>query len=177
MKTTTKLLRNLTAASLACTLALVPHLGAQEAPGGDDRPVIRNVQRKDIKVVVQITSGDMADGVSKGLKKLDRMFTAYVKEGIEPEHIHLHAVIHGAAAEHVLSDAAWNHYKKTTGGNPSSALIAKLAGQGVKVELCDSRRQRNGWKKSDVHADVLLAGNAYHRLADLQFQGFVYVRQ
>lgn len=171
------MIRHLFVASLLCTLALPSLTAAEENTKPDDRPVIGIQQKKAIKVVFQVTTGEMAGSVHKGLSALDGVYKNYIKEGVPPEEIHIHAVIHGDAVDHVLTDDAWNKHKGETSGNPSTKLIESLVKRGVHLELCDSRRVRNGWGKSEIHPEVALVSTAYHRLADLQFQGYAYVRQ
>lgn len=156
--------------------AAAPRLTAAEPAKSDDRPVIDIEHKGPIKVVIQMTTAETKEGVGKGLLALKKLHAAYVAAGVDPKHLEIHAVIHGDGAVHLLTDDAWNRVQKESGGNPSTELIAELAKTGVSVELCDSRRQQNGWAKSDVHPDVLLVKNAYHRIVDLQLQGFAYIR-
>lgn len=142
----------------------------------DARPTLGIQQKQKIKVVFQITSADLKDGLNKDLQALKKTYEGYLRSGVPATEIHLHTVIHGNAADHLLTDEAWRRFGKGSEGNPNTALIEKLLSKGVKVELCDSRRVQNGWEKSDVHPGVTLVGNAYHRLADLQLQGYAYIR-
>lgn len=142
----------------------------------EDRPVIDIEHKGPIKVVIQMTTADMQDGVGKGLLALKKLHAGYVTAGVDPQHLAIHAVIHGEGAVHLLTDEAWNRVRNESNGNPSTELIAELAKKGISVELCDSRRQQNRWAKSDVHRDVLLVKGAYHRIIDLQLRGFAYIR-
>lgn len=172
------MMKNLQISALILLCALLfPVLNA--VPAGstkDDRPVIGVQQKDDIKVVFQMTSGESAQGVSKILTILNSTYLNYIEEGVLPENIVIRAVIHGDAADHLLTDAAWNKYKQQATGNPSTELIEILNAKGIHLELCNSRRTQNGWEKSDIHPSVVLVGNAYHRLADLQFSGYAYIR-
>ncbi len=150
---------------------------ADTAPrSAEDRPVIGIESSGPVKVVYQISKSETKNGVSKGLFYLNKLHDGYVKSGIDPSNLDLHAVFHGAAAEDLLTDEAWNRVRNTTGGNPNTALIAELAAKGVSVELCDTRRVANGWSKGDVHPDVVLVRAAFQRLIDLQQQGYAYIR-
>ena len=173
----TLLVRHLFIASLVSSLLLPSLTAAEKNAKPDNRPVIGIQQKKAIKVVFQITSGEMAGNVHKGLSVIDGIYRKYIEEGVPPEEISIHAVIHGGAADHVLSDEAWNKHKGVTSGNPSGKLIESLVERGVHLELCDSRRVQNGWEKSEIHPSVALVSNAFHRYADLQFQGYAYIRE
>lgn len=173
-------------AVLACLLAaglaaLLPvtaaRAGAPDAsPAPGERSVLSLEHDGPIRSVFQVTKDEMKGGVHKGLYTLRNLHESYVKAGIDPSRIDLRAVYHGDAADHLLTDEAWNSWRKTTGGNPNARILAELKGLGVSIELCDSRRVQNGWSKADVHPDVLLAPNAYQRLIDLQARGYAYVR-
>lgn len=160
------------------TLATITSLSAASPTDqvADDRPVLELTHKKEVKVVFQVTTGDIARDMHKGLVKLKAIHADFVKAGVPSEQINIHAVFHGAAAAHLLTDDAWNRYQKANTGNPSTALINELAGLGVKLELCNNRRIKNGWAKSDVSVQVQFAPNAYLRLVDLQAQGYAYVR-
>lgn len=166
-----KILRN-----LATTVLLSALTVSATATAADERPVIGIENKTSVKVVIQMTGGKIANGVNADLAKVNKIYQDYLEEGVAPDAIDIRVVIHGDAAEHVLTDAAWNHHRSDTTGNPNTQLIADLATRGVHLELCNSRRLRNGWEKSEIHSDVALVGNAYLRLADLQNQGYSYVQ-
>lgn len=162
---------------LLCTLSL-PLLHADPAGTAMDRnrPVIGVQHKENIKVVFQMTSGDTTQGLGKILKILDSTYRNYIEEGVLPQNLSIRAVIHGDAADFLLTDAAWNKYKQQDSGNPNTALIGELIKRGVALELCNSRRTQNGWEKEDIYPDVILVSNAYHRIADLQSAGYAYIR-
>ena len=165
---------------LAIAFLLVVVAGSAWAPAraepSSERAVVGIERAGPIKAVFQITKDETTDGVHKGLFALREMHKSYVAAGIDPKQLDLRAVYHGDAADHLLTDEAWNRWRKETGGNPSRDIIAELAQLGVTVELCDSRRVQNGWSKEDVHPDVVLAANAYQRLIELQLEGYAYIR-
>ena len=141
----------------------------------EDRPVHPINKGQPVKVVYQIATDELKDGVHKGLLYLNKLHHFYAEKGYSPEELHIHAVFHGKAAAHLLTDAAWRKYGLGK-ANPSTDLIASLVKSGVHLELCDKRRQAEHWSKSDVSPDVLLVEAAYPRLIELQQQGFSYIR-
>lgn len=182
MKTTMlwNLGRGITTACLL-TVGLLGMLAGDVAAGkakpqDDDRPVIDIEHKGPIKVVFQITAGEMKDGVSKGLFYVNKLYDSYVSAGVDPKQIDIHAVFHGDGAAHLLTNDAWNRVKNESNGNPSAHLIAKMAEKRIHVELCDGRRQENGWSKSDVAAGVSLVKGAFLRVIDLQQSGYAYIR-
>lgn len=140
------------------------------------RPVIQLQYEGPIKVVYQVSRDEYKEGVSKPLLYLKKLRGYYAQQGYDAEDLEIRAVFHGSASTHVLTDEAYNRVKGTDNGNPSTQLLSELADLGVKVELCDVRRQREGWAKADIHPDVLLASAAYARIIDLQHQGYAYIR-
>lgn len=140
------------------------------------RPVIGPEYHGPIQVVYQVTRDEWKEGVSKPLLYLKNVRGYYTKQGYASEDVDIRAVFHGQASAHLLTDEAYNRERGVTSGNPNTALLAELAGLGVKIELCDVRRQREGWSKADIHPDVLLANAAFPRLIDLQHQGYAYIR-
>jgi len=146
------------------------------AQDADDRPVIDIKHKGPIRVVFQITTGEMKDGVSKGLFYVNKLHDAYVASGVDPKQLDIRAVFHGDGAAHLLTDDAWNRVKKESKGNPSADLISKMVEKGIHVELCDSRRAENGWAKSDVAPGVSLVKGAFLRVIDLQQSGYAYIR-
>jgi len=143
---------------------------------GDDRPIIGIEHTGPIKVVFQISKGDTKGDVGKGLFYLRKLHEGYLAAGVDPGRLDIRAVYHGDAAEHLLTDEAWNRVRGETTGNPNTALLTELARRGVSVELCNTRRIENGWAKSDIHPDVLLVRGAYQRIIDLQLRGYAYIR-
>ncbi len=142
----------------------------------DGRPVILTQTQGPIRVVYQISKDEWKNGVGKGLLYLSKLHDQYVAEGVSPDRLQIHAVFHGTAAEHLLTNAAYDKYKKTTGGNPNAKLLDELQAKGVQVELCNTRRLSNGWAKSEIHPTVTLVNGAFQRVIDLQLLGYAYVR-
>lgn len=141
-----------------------------------DRPVIELEYKGPIKVVYQVSADKWKDGVSKAFAYLKKLRGYYEKQGIDANNIDIRAVVHGDASFHVLTDEAYNRVKGVQTGNPNTLLLAQLKKLGIHIELCDTRRQQEGWSKSDIHPDVLLAKAAYARLIDLQLQGYAYIK-
>ncbi len=171
----------------ACTLAAVGLLLAGCASTGlapnaitdtpsQGRPVVLTQTRGPIRVVYQISKDEWQGAKGKGLLYLNKLYDQYRAEGVSPDRLHIHAVFHGTAAEHLLTDEAFNRYKNATAGNPNTALLAELEAKGVEIELCNTRRQSNGWSKDDINPSVTLVNGAFQRVIDLQLMGYAYVR-
>lgn len=146
---------------------------ARQAP---EREVIGLQHQGMVRAVYQITGDEAIAGLNKGLLSLRELWLAYREFGVMPDKLDLRAVIHGPASTALLTDEAWSRVTGKPGPNPNTALLNELATLGVTVELCDVRRVRQGWPKSDIHPAVLLVSGAYTRLIDLQLQGYAYIR-
>jgi len=142
----------------------------------DGRPVILTQTDEPIRVVYQISRDEWSDGVGKGLLYMEKLYDQYIDEGVDPARLNIHGVFHGTAAEHLLTDEAWNQYKDEEGGNPNTDLLNRLEEKGIQVELCNTRRLSNGWSKSEINPTVHLVNGAFQRVIDLQLLGFAYVR-
>src|SRR5690606_9207609 len=99
----------------------------QAASSGGDRPVIGIEHTGPIRVVFQVSADETQDGLGKGLVYLKKLHEGYVRSGVEPNRLDIRAVFHGKAADHTLTDEAWNRYRQETGGNPNTALLDELA--------------------------------------------------
>lgn len=167
----------LTAGSWGALAALAPGEGPDaKSPGSEDRPVIGIEHKGPIKVVFEVTAPDMKNGTSKALFYMRKIHGLYLAAGTGADQLDMHAVFHGEAADHLLTDEAWDRERKETHGNPSKALISELAKIGVHVELCNNRRIEKGWAMSDVHPDVQIVKSAFLRIIDLQQRGYAYIR-
>ncbi len=143
---------------------------------GGDRPVIGLQHEGPIRVVYQISRDEWKDGVGKGLFYLEKLHQSYLDAGVSPARLDVRAVFHGRAADHLLVNETWDAWRDVEGGNPNAELVAELLERGVSLELCDTRREANGWSKDDVLPGVLLVTGAYQRVIDLQQQGYAYIR-
>ena len=148
----------------------------ENARPAEDRPVIELQSKGPFKVVYQVTQDEWKEGVSKAFLYMRQLRGYYEKHGVDANNLDVRAVVHGQASYHVLTDEAYNRFKNVDTGNPNTKLLSELKQLGVHVELCDTRRQQEGWSKSDIHPDVLLASAAYARVIDLQTQGYAYIK-
>lgn len=172
------LIRTVTAIALLAMLAQSDALAQtpKNAAQAEDRPVIQLEYSGPIKVVYQVTQDKWKDDVGKAFLYLKKLRGYYEKQGVDASSLDIRAVVHGDASFHVLTDEAYNRVKHVDTGNPNTKILSELKQLGVHIELCDTRRQEEGWAKSDIHPDVLLASAAYARLIDLQHQGYAYIK-
>jgi len=128
------------------------------------------------KVVYDIHAGDMAAGVSKGLFYARGLIEAFGKQGVKPNQLDIHLVLHGEAAQFLLIDET---YQKAVGDpfavNLNAKITQDLLNLGVSVEICHSVMKSKGWKAVDVLPDVTIVHDGYTRLIKLQNDGYAYI--
>jgi len=141
-------------------------------------PVISKLENStDIKVVWEVSTDNMEQGIGAGLLYPEMQFSRYEFLGVPKENYKLSVVIHSAAGKFLLNDEA---YKKATGSdspNPNKEQVAKLISQGVSVELCIVTMEMNKWTEKDLLPGVaIIFVGAYPRITDLQYQGYKYIK-
>lgn len=158
-----------------CALGMVasPLAGAAAS---DSRPIVNVDSRAHYKVVYDIHFGEMAAGISKGLYYARGLIEAYRKQGVKPEQLNIHLVLHGDAAQFLLVD---NTYQLMTGDpfavNLSAKITQDLLNLGVHVEICHSVMKSKGWTSDDVLPGVTIVHDGYTRLVKLQNDGYAYI--
>jgi intracellular sulfur oxidation DsrE/DsrF family protein len=131
----------------------------------------------DIKVVWEVTTDNMEDGIGAGLLYPEKQFQRYEFLGVPKENYKLSVVLHGDAGKFLVNDEVYKKVTKSADPNPNKDQVAKLIGQGVSVELCIVTMQVNGWTENDLLPGVTILGTgAYPRIIDLQYQGYKYIR-
>lgn len=142
-------------------------------PSGSSNPL---TVRTDVAVVCRVDKDESRNGVGVGLTGVRRLVEGYVAAGIPEHQLHVTAVVHGDAAYWTLKDEPYRLLTKRDGKNPNKAAIGELVELGVRVELCSQTMREHGWTKDDILPGVKLVPDAYPRIADLQLQGYAYLR-
>ena len=76
----------------------------------------------------------------------------------------------------MLKDEPYRHFTNKDGSNPNKPIVEELVRLGVRMELCSRTMQEHGWTMDDVLPGVKMVPDAYPRIADLQLQGYAYLR-
>ena len=131
----------------------------------------------DLKIVWEVTTDNMEDGIGAGLLYPEKQFKRYEYLGVPKENYKISVVLHGDAGKFLVNDEVYKKVTKSADPNPNKDQVAKLIGQGVSVELCIVTMQMNGWTENDLLPGVTILGTgAYPRIIDLQYQGYKYIR-
>lgn len=144
--------------------------------GFDERPLITVPADGHYKVVYDMRSDQTAAGVNKGLYYARGLIEAYRKQGVKPEQLDIHLVLHGKAAGALLIDET---YREVIGDefavNPNDKIVQDLIDLGVSVEICRSAMKSKGWTNEDVLPNVAIVHDGYTRLIKLQNDGYAYI--
>lgn len=123
------------------------------------------------KLVFAVTHAPAKPGeVSPGLDHVARTINLYVAAGVPESHIHIVAIVFGAATPLALDDA---HYRATFGmANPDDQLIKELRAAGVDVAVCAQAMAEHHFPYAWKSSDVTLALSGLTTVLDLQQQGY-----
>jgi len=142
----------------------------------DPRPMVKVEPGGRYKAVYDIHVSDLAAGVSKGLYYARGLIEAFGKQGVKPDRLDIHLVLHGEAAQFLLIDET---YQKAVGDpfavNYNAKITQDLLNLGVNVEICHSVMKSKGWKPDDVLPGVTIVHDGYTRLIKLQNDGYAYI--
>jgi intracellular sulfur oxidation DsrE/DsrF family protein len=90
--------------------------------------------------------------------------------------VHIDVVVHDDAAYWMLDDEAYARFTKRDAANPNKEIIRKLREHGVSIEVCGQTLAKHGWTREDILPGVRIVPSAHPRIADLQLQGYAYLR-
>ena len=163
--------------AIGCVLGLA---GLSPAADAAAAPVMREMVKVDprahFRVVYDIHSADIAAGISKGLYYARGLIEAYGKQGVTPAQLDIHLVLHGDAAQFLLTDDTYQKaVKDPFAVNLNARITQDLLNLGVGVEICHSVMRANGWTPADVLPGVTIVHDGYTRLIKLQNDGYAYI--
>lgn len=132
-----------------------------------NNPDFKTDLNKELKVVFDVgrTFKDSTK-VNPLINTAARYLNMHVDAGVAREKLKVALVIHGNAANDVLTNA---NYKSIYGiDNPNAKLISKLSQNGVQVVLCGQTAAHRGVTKNDVLPEIQFALSAMTALVQLQ---------
>ena len=143
----------------------------------DDKAGIIGIEVKDnVKVVYHIKVADVRDdGVGKGVAELRHLLRLYDRQGVTPKKRDIHAVFDADGVQFVLNDAAYSKLGKGD-TNPNAPLIAELIAEGVAIEVCKQRMERDKLTGAALLPEVKMLEGGQLRVIDLQLRGYAYFR-
>jgi intracellular sulfur oxidation DsrE/DsrF family protein len=160
---------------LLCAICLAASPPAALA-ANDTRPMLMVDPGGRYKAVYDIHADTVAAGVSRGLYYARGLVDAFGKQGVKPVQLDIHLVLHGDAAQFLLSDDAWQRMQ----GDPfavnlNARIVRDLLDLGMHVEICHSTMKSMGWTSDDVLPGVTIVHDGYTWLIKLQNDGYPYI--
>ncbi len=163
-------------ALFALSVLALPLPALSQGAAADLRPMVNVDPAARYKAVYDIHSGEIAAGISKGLYYARGLIEAFGKQGVKPDQLDLHLVLHGDAAQFLLTDDSW---QQAVGDpfavNLNARIVQDLLNFGVHVEICHSVMRARGWTPGDVLPGVTIVHDGYTRLIKLQNDGYAYI--
>lgn len=83
------------------------------------------------------------------------------------------AVFYGDATYMVVSDDAYNTFRKVSTGNPYKQLIADLLDKNVQLEVCAVAMKMHHWTNRDLLPGIKVNSGAIGRIIQLVQEGYV----
>jgi len=146
------------------------------APAADEAGVLGLEIKEKVNVVYHIKTDDVrADGVSEGVAELRHLLRIYDQQGVTQGKRDIHAVFDADGVPFVLNDAGYSRLGKGD-TNPNALLIAELIEEGVAVEVCGQRMERDQMTAKDLLPGVKMVRGGQPRVIDLQLRGYAYFR-
>jgi len=142
--------------------------GIVQVPDGSEPP------RRGIKIVFDITADSKPEELNKGLESVARYLNLNAEAGFKPADVKIALVLHGAATNASLTDAAYAKLTATT-NNPNLELIRGLKACGVEVFVCGQSLARNKFTPAEVAGDVSVAVSAMTVNVNKQQDGYSYL--
>ena len=85
-------------------------------------------------------------------------------------------VFYGEATYLVLSDPAYNAFRRVSTGNPYKETIASLLKDSVQLEVCAVALKMHGWTNSNLLPGIKVNSGGIGRIIQLVQNGYVQIR-
>jgi intracellular sulfur oxidation DsrE/DsrF family protein len=156
------------------------HAESKSLPPKDDskspRQILNVPAEGKYRAVYNINTNTESAGINKGLYYARGLIEAFGKQGVKPEQLDIHLVLHGAAAKSLLIDETYQMASADPFAiNNNANTVEELLGFGISVEICNSAMKSSGWTEKDILPDVLIVHDGYTRIIKLQNDGYAYI--
>lgn len=125
---------------------------------------------------VSIDIGETAEfpgDLNRKLISVARFLNMHAQSGVPRENIDFAVVVHGQAANDLLTNAA--HQSRLNTPNPNTALLDELQAAGVSIYLCSQTVAFRGMGFGDFHPGVTMALSAMTSHVRLQEEGYTLI--
>jgi intracellular sulfur oxidation DsrE/DsrF family protein len=125
---------------------------------------------------VSIDVGETAEfpgDQSRKLTSVARFLNMHAQQGMSAQNIEFAVIVHGMAANDLLTDEAYE--KRFNSTNPNTALLDELNRAGVTVYLCSQTAAFRQMAAEEFREDVVMALSAMSAHVRLQQEGFTLI--
>ena len=125
---------------------------------------------------VSIDVGETAEfpgDQSRKLTSVARFLNMHAQQGIPAENIEFAVIVHGMAANDLLTDKAYQ--ARFNSPNPNTALLNELNDAGVTVYLCSQTAAFRQMAPSEFREDIVMAVSAMTTHVELQQLGYTLI--
>lgn len=150
---------------------VVPSYGPVMAVPGKPFNLDPNTQ---YKVSIDIgASAEFPGDLNPKLVSVARFLNMHPQHGIKADNVSFAAIVHGRAANDLLTDAA--HVKRFGEPNPNTALLQELNAAGVTIYLCGQTAAFRGMAADEFNPAVTMAVSAMTSHVRLQQEGYTLI--
>jgi len=129
----------------------------------------------DYKVVVEVSSDNKKpEEVHEFFEKVAAVVNLHALGGVPADKLHVVMVIHGPAAQYVVTDEEYK--KKFNTVNPNIPLFKELKEAGVKIFVCGQSLNKRNIPKENVAPEVSPALSAITTLTTYQLKGYALLK-
>lgn len=129
----------------------------------------------DYKVVVEVSSDNPKPGqVHEFFEKVAAVVNLHALGGVPANKLHVVMVIHGPAAQYVVTNDEYK--KKFNTDNPNIPLFKELKEAGVKIFVCGQSLNKRNIPKENVTPEVSPALSAITTLTTYQLKGYAILK-
>lgn len=126
------------------------------------------------KVSIDVGStAEFPGDLNRKFVSVARFLNMNAQHGIPPENIEFAIIVHGKAANDLLTDAAYE--KRFNAANPNTALLKELNAAGVAIYLCSQTSGFRGMAPEEFNPAVTMALSAMSAHVRLQHEGYTLI--
>ncbi|MEI8111099.1 MAG: DsrE family protein [Chitinophagia bacterium] len=145
--------------------------GVSEIPLATELPDAK----KDYKIIVEVnTENPTPAKVHELMEKIASIANLHVLGGVQPNRLHLVAVIHGPAAMYIMNDSVYQQKYGTN--NPNIPLFHVLKEAGVKLLVCGQSMMKRNIDPATLAPDLGIALSAMTTLSTYEQKGYALLK-
>lgn len=145
--------------------------GVSEIPLATELPDAK----KEYKIIVEVnTENPTPAKVHELMEKIASIANLHVLGGVQPNRLHIVAVIHGPAAMYIMNDSVYQ--QKYGVNNPNIPLFHALKEAGVKLLVCGQSMMKRNIDPATLAPDLGIALSAMTTLSTYEQKGYALLK-